>query len=76
MLKSRKHLIIGMAFVGFLVVFALTKIPVETIKVFSTVRKTFKQVLLKEKVSGSGGYDVITSASVRVDTSTSSQEQS
>jgi len=49
-------------------------LPDFAVKVVSSVGKTFKQVILKEKPSYSEGFDVITSASIRVDDSNSSRK--
>jgi len=69
MRKYSKYLLAGVAVAGFLVGFSLAKIPVKAIKMFSTIGRTFKQVLLKDRSYSPSGYDVITSASIRVDNS-------
>ena len=74
MRKFKKYLVGGIAVAGFLFVFAFTRVPTETFKMVSFVRKSFKQVILREKPTLSGGFDVITSASIQVDNS--SQEKS
>jgi len=74
MRKLKKYLFTVVAVVGFLVLCVFTRFPIEAVKVVSSVGKTFKQVILKEKPSYSEGFDVITSASIRVDDSNSSRK--
>lgn len=71
MRKFRKYFMVVGALAGFLFLFAFTRIPGEAMKAFFTVRRAFKQVALKEKPSYSEKFDVITSASVRIDDSDS-----
>jgi len=65
MRKSWKYLIMGTTGLIFVVLFSFAKFSGETVKVISSLRKTLKQVILKEKATP--GYDVVTSASLRVD---------
>jgi len=69
MRKFERYLTATVAVVGFMLLFAFTRIPTEALKAFSLVEKTFKQAILKEKPSNFGGYDVITSASIRIEDS-------
>lgn len=76
MRKVKKYLIATLAVAGFLFVFTFTKIPTQTARIVSVVRKTFRQVILKEKSSSFSGYDVVTSASIRIEDSNYPQEKS
>ncbi|MBE0479340.1 hypothetical protein IBX65_09555 [Candidatus Aerophobetes bacterium] len=67
MRKFKKYLVAGIAIAGFLFIFAFIRIPTETSKMVSLVSRSFKQVILREKPTLSGGFDVITSASIQVD---------
>lgn len=74
MMKFKKYVTAGIAVAGFLFLFAYTRIPTETLKMVNSVSRGFRQVVLREKPTLSGGFDVITSASIQVDKS--SQEKS
>lgn len=74
--KYWKYLTVGAVIGGFLVILALTKAPVEIVKIVFSVGKTVKEITLKEKPSSVSKYDVITSASIRVDSFASSKEES
>ena len=65
MRRCWKYLLMGAVGFIFLALFSFAKFPGETVRVFSSLRRTLKKVYLKEKVTP--GYDVVTSASVRVE---------
>ncbi|MBC7190627.1 hypothetical protein H5U35_10620 [Candidatus Aerophobetes bacterium] len=68
MKKTTKLLIAIIAFSVFMVFF---KISSHTLKIFSTAGKTFKEAISSGKNLSSGGFDVITSASIRVEDNSS-----
>lgn len=65
MRSSWRYMVIGIGGIAFLILFTFTKIPEQTAKIVSLMRKTFKQAVFKE--APTPRYDVITSASIRVD---------
>jgi len=75
MRKSFKYIVVGTV-VSFIAFFSFNRVPIEIIKKFSFWRKSFKQVLVKGNSFKHSGYDVITSASIRVDSFSRSDKKS
>lgn len=65
MRKSWKYLSMGIAGFIFLVLFSFARFPQQTVRTISYLKKTLKEVILKDKKTF--GYDAVTSASLRVD---------
>ncbi|RLE12251.1 hypothetical protein DRI96_04835 [Candidatus Aerophobetes bacterium] len=65
MKKYWRYVIVGIGGIAFLILFALIKIPEQTVKIFSRLKKTSKQATIKEV--STPHYDAITSASIRID---------
>lgn len=76
MVTFKNHLLAVVAIGGILLFITFAKIPPQVVKFASLVGKTFKQVVLRGKPSYTEGFDVITSASIRVGNSDSTREGS
>jgi len=65
MKKCWRCVTVGIGGIAFLILFTLIKIPEQTIKIFSRLKKTPNQATIKEV--STPHYDAITSASIRID---------
>lgn len=76
MATFKRNLLAVVAVGGIVLFIAFAKLPSQAVKIASLLRKTFKQAVLREKPSYTEGFDVITSASIRVENSDSTEKRS